>query len=361
MYEKDSVLFVDDEENILSSIKRGMIDEEFKCFFARSAREALNILEKEKISVIVTDMRMPGMDGLTLLKEVRFKYPYTVRVVLSGYTQIQQVLATINQADIFKFITKPWSLEDEFRIIIHQALDYHRLQRERAELEAVLSSKNTTYQNILKNIEQTIDVAKSSAEGVKQIGVNSFDYIMKLSDSGTDCTAMRRQIGKVRSIFDTFSIACSEEWKIFQISSFSTNVVNRIKSLPGVANVTTKSELDENLKLKGKLNLTMELFNCLFELMVEKSDFCNIRLLLRKTSPANGIEGLECTVQISYANINADLQKDSNERSAEIDRDIGLLTSVYGALLVYMGGSFVCGRSGNDFVAKINFRFSPVS
>ena len=361
MYEKDSVLFVDDEENILNSIKRGMIDEDFKCFFARSAREALNIMEKEIISVIVTDMRMPGMDGLTLLKEMRFRYPQTVRVVLSGYTQIQQVLATINQADIFKFITKPWSLEDEFRIVIHQALDYYRLQRERTELEAVLSSKNTTYQNILKNIEQTVEAAKSSAEGVKQIGVKSFDYIMKLLDSELDSAAMKRQTIKARRIFDTFSTACSEEQKIFDLSSFSSNIVSRIKSLPGVADVTTKIDLDESQKLKGKPNLTMELFKFLFELMVDENDSCYIRILLRKTSPATGIEGLECTVQISYSAINVGLQKDSNERSVEIDRDIALLTSVYGALLVYMGGSFVCAKSGNDFVAKINFRLTPVS
>ena len=112
MYRGYSVLFVDDEVNILNALRRGLIDEEYTCYFAISGQQALRIMEAEKIAVIVTDMRMPGMDGLALLKEVAAKWPLTVKIVLSGFTQLQQILATINQVDIFKFITKPWKLEE---------------------------------------------------------------------------------------------------------------------------------------------------------------------------------------------------------------------------------------------------------
>ena len=87
MYDKYSVLFVDDEVNILNAIKREMIDENFKMFFANSAKEALKIIDENQISVIVTDMRMPEMNGLELLKIVEEKSPMTVKMVLSGYTQ----------------------------------------------------------------------------------------------------------------------------------------------------------------------------------------------------------------------------------------------------------------------------------
>jgi DNA-binding NtrC family response regulator len=75
---EEAVLFVDDEVNILNSLRRGLIDVDYKCFFASSGKEALEIMKENLISVIVTDMRMPEMDGLTLLKEVKEKYPMTV-------------------------------------------------------------------------------------------------------------------------------------------------------------------------------------------------------------------------------------------------------------------------------------------
>ena len=100
-----AVLFVDDELNILSAIRRAVTDEAFQSFYANSAKEALKIMAEQEIAVIVTDMRMPEMDGLQLLKIVKSDYPDTVRMVLSGYTQLSQVLATVNHADIFNFIT----------------------------------------------------------------------------------------------------------------------------------------------------------------------------------------------------------------------------------------------------------------
>lgn len=170
MVNQYSVLFVDDEVNILSSLKRGLIDEDYTCFFASSGKEALEIMEKEKISVIVSDMRMPEMDGLALLKTVKSKYPKTVRIVLSGYTQLQQILLTINQADIFKFITKPWKLEEEFKVVIQHAIEYYKMQEENEEFKKALENKNKAYQNILKSIEDTIANAKRSSQLLGECG-----------------------------------------------------------------------------------------------------------------------------------------------------------------------------------------------
>ncbi|WP_196592644.1 response regulator [Pectinatus sottacetonis] len=121
--DQDKVLFVDDEASVLRAIKRAVMDEKFTPFFANSGEEALEIMEKNEISVIITDMRMPKMDGLALLKIVKEKYPRTVRVVLSGYTQLSQLLVTINQGEIFKFITKPWTTDSELLPVIKQSID----------------------------------------------------------------------------------------------------------------------------------------------------------------------------------------------------------------------------------------------
>lgn len=175
--EKRTVLFVDDEINILNSLRRGLIDEDYVCLFASSGIEALDIISKNSVSVIVTDMRMPGMDGLTLLKEVKEKYPKTVRIVLSGYTQLQQILVTINQADIFKFITKPWKMEDEFKHVIKQALDYYNLQVESDDLKKALESKNAAYKNILKGIDEVVANAKKESQYFKDIGSCVFNFL----------------------------------------------------------------------------------------------------------------------------------------------------------------------------------------
>jgi len=127
------VLFVDDEERILRSLKRGLIDEPYNLLFAGSGKKALDIMEKNEVHVIVTDMRMPEMTGLELLRIVKEKYPDVVRLVLSGYTQVTTLLTAINQGEIFRFITKPWKLEDEFISVIKQAVEYYNLQAEKKQ------------------------------------------------------------------------------------------------------------------------------------------------------------------------------------------------------------------------------------
>jgi DNA-binding NtrC family response regulator len=123
--ETRTVLFVDDEEQILRSLKRGLIDEPYTTIFASSGREALKIMETTPVHVLVTDMRMPEMSGLDLLKIVKVKYPRTVRIVLSGYTQISTLLTAINQGEIYKYITKPWRLEEEFKPSIRAAIEFY--------------------------------------------------------------------------------------------------------------------------------------------------------------------------------------------------------------------------------------------
>jgi len=128
--EKRTVLFVDDEEKILSSLKRGLLDEPYDTLFANSGKEALKILEQKKVHVLVTDMRMPEMLGIELLRIVKEKYPDIVRMVLSGFTQVTTLLTAINQGEIYKYITKPWNLEGEFKPAIRQAVEYYNLHNE---------------------------------------------------------------------------------------------------------------------------------------------------------------------------------------------------------------------------------------
>ena len=132
--ENRTILFVDDEEKLLSSLKRVLADEPYNSLFAKSGKEALEILEREEVHIIVTDMRMPEMSGLELLRIVKKEYPHIIRLILSGYADIDTLLGAINQGEIFRFITKPWKINEELKTTIRQAIEFYYLHSEREML-----------------------------------------------------------------------------------------------------------------------------------------------------------------------------------------------------------------------------------
>jgi DNA-binding NtrC family response regulator len=125
--EQRTVLFVDDDEQLLACIARIVATEPYESLFARSGQEALAILAREQVHVLVTDMRMPVMKGLELLKTVKQRYPAVVRVVLSGDSEIDTLMGAINEGKIAKFIPKPWNSSEELTTIIREAIEFHDL------------------------------------------------------------------------------------------------------------------------------------------------------------------------------------------------------------------------------------------
>jgi two-component system response regulator HupR/HoxA len=130
--EKRTILFVDDDSIVLRSIARGLLDEPYNIFLAKSGEEALKILSQQEVHVLVTDIRMPEMDGTELLKVVTKEYPRIVKMVLSGYKDTTDLTKAIHQEGVFKFIPKPWNLQEgeEFRTIVRCAIDHYNLQNE---------------------------------------------------------------------------------------------------------------------------------------------------------------------------------------------------------------------------------------
>ncbi len=129
--EMRTVLFVDDDEAILHSLERGLLDEPYNRLFTESCQEALEILKREEVHVIVTDMRMPEMSGLEFIKIVKKEYPHIIRMVLSGYGEEAALQNAVEQGEIFKLIPKPWKLEGNFEKLIRQAVEHYNLQNER--------------------------------------------------------------------------------------------------------------------------------------------------------------------------------------------------------------------------------------
>jgi len=119
--EKRTVLFVDDDEAILRSLEMGLLDESYNKLFAKSSKEALEILKQKRVHVIVTDMRMPEMTGLELLRMAKKENPHIIGMVLSGYGDTSALQAAVDQGEIFKLIPKPWKL-GKLERFIRQAL-----------------------------------------------------------------------------------------------------------------------------------------------------------------------------------------------------------------------------------------------
>nr|WP_298137600.1 HD domain-containing phosphohydrolase [uncultured Pseudomonas sp.] len=150
-----SVLLVDDEENILSSLRRVLRGQPYSVQIANGGEQALEILRKQPVDLVISDARMPGMDGATLLAEVQKHWPKTMRILLTGYADISTTIRAINQGQIYRYISKPW-VDDELRLTIQQALAYQHSERERIRLEALAQEQNQRLQELNATLEQRV-------------------------------------------------------------------------------------------------------------------------------------------------------------------------------------------------------------
>ncbi|MHC4637185.1 MAG: response regulator [Planctomycetota bacterium] len=126
--EMRTVLFVDNDKEILHSLERGLIDEPYNTIFADSCKKALEVLHQEEVHVIVTDMRMPEIGGLEFIKIIQEKYPHIVKMVLSGYSNDAALQTVLKKGEIFKVISKPWKLRGNFEKLVRQAVEHYNLQ-----------------------------------------------------------------------------------------------------------------------------------------------------------------------------------------------------------------------------------------
>lgn len=115
------VLFVDDEKSILVSLRRLCRNTGWEIYTAESADEGLSIINDHAIDLVVSDMRMPKMNGAEFLEQVVALSPSTVRILLTGYSEVKATLAAIDKGKIFCHCTKPWD-NDEFREILSEAI-----------------------------------------------------------------------------------------------------------------------------------------------------------------------------------------------------------------------------------------------
>jgi FixJ family two-component response regulator len=151
------ILCVDDERNVLRALERIFLDnDDYEILTACSGEEGLEILQATpQVQVVISDYRMPGMNGVDFLREVFAGYPETIRIVLSGYADTAAVVAAINEGQIYKFIPKPWN-DDELRATVANALDTFALRRKNARLAEELRQKNEELSELNASLERLV-------------------------------------------------------------------------------------------------------------------------------------------------------------------------------------------------------------
>jgi two-component system NtrC family sensor kinase len=155
MNNNNSLLLVDDEPNVLKSLRRLLIDTNYNVYSAESAENAWGILEKENIQLVISDYRMPGMNGVEFLKKVRDKYPKTIRIILSGYADVMAIVEAINDGQVYRFIPKPWN-DQELLTSILRAFEQYKLQEENIKLYLELQKRNAELQDLAKSLEEKV-------------------------------------------------------------------------------------------------------------------------------------------------------------------------------------------------------------
>lgn len=148
------ILCVDDEANVLRAIERVFLDDDYEVITASSGEAGLAMLaENPSVQLVISDYRMPGMNGVEFLRRVRDSRPDTIRIVLSGYADTPSVVAAINDGQIYKFLPKPWK-DDELRETVNRALEFHILQSRNRHLTEELSKSNSYLQDVNEQLEK---------------------------------------------------------------------------------------------------------------------------------------------------------------------------------------------------------------
>lgn len=150
-----TLLCVDDEPNILNALRRLLRPNGYEVQVATGGSEGLALLERAPVDLVISDMRMPEMDGAAFLAQVKARWPDTVRLLLTGYADMASTVSAINQGQIARYLSKPWN-DGELLTAVRDALEVKFLQAERRRLEALTATQNRDLLNLTAKLEDKV-------------------------------------------------------------------------------------------------------------------------------------------------------------------------------------------------------------
>lgn len=170
---KHSILFVDDEESILNSLVRIFRKEGYEIFTAASGKEALEILEDNDVSLVISDYRMPEMSGVDFLSQAKEVQPDAIRIMLTGYADLQASIDAINKGEVYRFIAKPWDC-DELKMTVKQSLEYRDLLLTNRSLERTVKRQTRIFEKLEEN-HPGITALETSEDGAIIVDEDDYD------------------------------------------------------------------------------------------------------------------------------------------------------------------------------------------
>lgn len=215
-----TLLCVDDEPNILSSLRRLFRPCGYRVLVAESGAQGLDILRSEPVDLVISDMRMPHMDGAQFLAAVRAEWPDVMRFLLTGYADMASAIEAINQGQIYRYMNKPW-VDDDLLISVRQGLDARALQRDKERLEALTRQQNETLRELNDSLEAKVqertDELQKAHEQLKQSFFVAVEIFTSLIEMRHPITAghSRRVAALARSIAQRMGLKGADLQNVF--------------------------------------------------------------------------------------------------------------------------------------------------
>lgn len=150
-----TILCVDDEQNILNSLRRLLRKEGYRLLTASSGSEGLDLLEQDEVHVVISDQKMPQMSGTEFLARVKEQYPDAIRMILTGYTGLDSITESINKGHVYKLLLKPWN-DQNLKLEVKHALEQYELVQANKQLHDQILQRNEELKTINDNLEDQV-------------------------------------------------------------------------------------------------------------------------------------------------------------------------------------------------------------
>jgi len=160
---KHTLLVVDDEPDVCDSV-HDLLRRQFRVLKAKSAAEGIELMRQNEVHIIMTDQRMPQITGVEFLNKVRLGHPQAVRMLFTGYADVDAIIAAINQGHIYKFLRKPWQPEELEEAVREAAAEYDRLVGQADEM-ARLRSELSQLRDRLTTLEEEVERLRRGRSG----------------------------------------------------------------------------------------------------------------------------------------------------------------------------------------------------
>ena len=159
-----TVLVVDDEESVCVALKRVLEQQGCTVWTAKGGEEALEILQRQPVVVIISDQHMPGLSGVDLLKLVRVRHPQVVRILLTGDKDPEVPVRSINESEVYRFIRKPWNNSD-LRTVISFAFEVARVEQEKRHLVTLMRNQRAPTEDPAEVESELLRLAEEEISG----------------------------------------------------------------------------------------------------------------------------------------------------------------------------------------------------